>query len=138
MTEQCATCKYFGPQLAQIAYLSAYAQCNDPGDAPDYGWVPGCHGCPSWQQREGEPLGTGVSKVWWVPNDPFHQASIVHDLQYDLLSPTDSTAKIDKEWWRNARLLAGDNWALRRAADVGYVVIRAYGIGRVLIGKVKG
>ena len=49
-----------------------------------------------------------------------------HDLDYELLSPGESTAAIDKLWLRNAKRAAG-SWRMRRLADFGYLVIRLYG-----------
>lgn len=122
MTRLCRTCKHWvNPCRFDAGTLRAVATCEALG-----GESLSTAFCPGWQQRTGEPLGTGVSRFWWHPT-LFLEASIIHDLQYDLLKPGDNTAKIDKEWHDNALLLA-DSWAMRRVADIGYLVIRAFGV----------
>jgi hypothetical protein len=128
MTGTCRTCKYWGgnPGIRENhVWAECALLCHVASELRFYQW----NECIiNWQQREGEPLGAGLSRMWWHPT-LFCAASILHDLRYDKLQPGESTAEIDHEWWVNARA-ASDSWAMRRVADFGYCVIRVYGVMR--------
>ena len=140
----CRTCKFWGPACT-LEHGVAWAECR--GVNVHWGMTAQHAACALWEERPGEPLGTGLSKWWWHP-DLFCAASIVHDLRYDELKPGDSTKEIDQEWHCNA-LFMSDVWlvdrvkahrdryhdivkylALKRLADIGYLIIRIYGRSR--------
>lgn len=88
--------------------------------------------CDYWRLRYGQPLGTGILPFWFesAEGDWKAPSSILHDLRYDLLKPGESTQDIDREWRNNCYLLAQGDWVRRRIADIGWLIIRAYGVMR--------
>ena len=144
MIKCCATCHYWGPtttgmKVADIdanqvklgrRYVwvdyQAFAECAPRMRGQEYGQH---YVCGHWSQRSGEPLGSGLSWLWFCDQSWLEPASIIHDLRYEDQAGM-SWADIDSEWLSNALLLAGNNWRRKAVAYVGYLVIRAYSLVR--------
>lgn len=130
----CRTCCYWG--LNPVLVFSN--ETGEPFVIADCSHCSGLSGqeasCDYWRPRSGQPLGTGILPFWFQDPDPANDwksaPSILHDLRYDHLQPGESTQDIDKEWWINCRMVAGEDWSKRRIADVGWIIIRAYGLIR--------
>lgn len=128
----CKTCRFWGPETdGAIPNNKAWALCHKQYVGE---FLSQDDTCDAWQQREGEPLGTGLAKFWWHPT-LFAPASIIHDLRYETLQPGESTFAIDNEWLQNALVLADDSFLYRQLANIGYMMIRAWGILHTLSGR---
>ena len=127
-------CKQFGPEckLSRVT-LKAEALCHvryavGVGVVDYYDmFTPQDSTCSRWELRLGEPLGLGITKWWFLPVDhKFTPAAIIHDLRYDVLTPGESTAVCDREFYENCLLLSTNAFD-RAEAMLFYGIIRIYG-----------
>ena len=126
MDNRCMNCNYWGPEsrlgLERETWL-AYALCHRP-TIQQYDWTPQDYWCCGHKERTGEPLGTGLAKAWLM--NKFLSASIVHDLDYEILKPGESTETIDKKYLANCLLLS-KGFGDKVLALVFYSCARIYG-----------
>ena len=125
----CKLCNNWGPD----AYFDdiekrTYAECRASiSDFKFYSRSYDGTECKMFTPKEGEPLGTGLSKLWaaecWMD-----EASYLHDFRYDYLPPDMTGLDRDKEWLSSALSLANSK-RQRLQAYTGYnLFVRPYGI----------
>lgn len=133
MENKCRTCRFWGPECVfNEDILRVFAKCHIPGMSHSGTFTPKDDWCQGHADRPGEPLGTGIARLWMgSPNAWDDDCGVYHDL----LVEGGQTVDTDKEWLRVEMLCAKrkpgsglqKTWRYTKAIT-GYSVVRLWGL----------